>query len=62
LNISQKINFLLPNFPYRFRKSFYFDDEKDRDMTFKGYTVVYEVNLDDNTIVILNIFQKNKPL
>ncbi len=52
----------LLNFPYKFRKSFYFDDEKVRDMTFKGYTVVYEVNLDDNTIVILNIFQKNKPL
>jgi len=52
----------LPNFPYKFRKSYYFDDEKVRDMTFKGYTIIYEVDLDNNTIVILNIFQKNKPL
>jgi plasmid stabilization system protein ParE len=52
----------LPEFPYKFRKSFYFDDEKVREMTFKGYTVIYEVDLDNNTIVILNIFQKNKPL
>ena len=26
----------LPNFPYKFRKSYYFDDEKVRDMTFKS--------------------------
>ncbi len=52
----------LPNFPYKFRKSYYFDDEKVRDMTFKNYTIIYEVNLDNNTIIILNIFQKNKPL
>ena len=52
----------LPNFPYKFRKSYYFDDEKVRDMIFKGYTIVYEVNLDDNMIIILNIFQKNEPL
>ena len=52
----------LSNFPYKFRKSYYFDDEKVRDMTFQGYTIIYEVNLDDNMIIILNIFQKNKPL
>lgn len=52
----------LPNFPYKFKKSFYFDDEKVRDMTFKDYTTIYEVDLDNNMIVILNIFQKNKPL
>jgi len=52
----------LPNFPYKFRKSYYIDDEKVRDMTFKSYTIIYEVDLVNNTIVILNIFQKNKPL
>lgn len=52
----------LPDFPYKFRKSFYFDDEKIRDITFKGYTIIYEVDLDNNCIIILNIFQKNKPL
>lgn len=52
----------LPNFPYKFKKSYYFDDEKVRDMTFKGYTIIYEVDLNNNCIIILNIFQKNKPL
>ena len=52
----------LPNYPYKYRKSFYFDDEKVRDMTFKKYTIIYEVDLNNNTIIILNIFNKNKPL
>jgi len=51
----------LPDFPYKFRKSYYFDDEKMRDMTYKDYTIIYEVDLDNNIIIILNIFQKNKP-
>jgi len=52
----------LPNNPYKFRKSFYFNNKKIRDMTFKKYTIVYEVNLKNNLIIILNIFNKNKPL
>ncbi len=51
----------LPNFPYRFRKSIYFNDDNIRDMIYKGYTIVYEVNLNNNTIEILKIFNKNKP-
>ena len=30
-------------------------------MTYKGYTIIYEVNLNKNTIEILKIFNKNKP-
>ncbi len=30
-------------------------------MAHKGYTVIYEVNLDKNTIEILKIFNQNKP-
>ena len=52
----------LPNYPYKFRKSFYFNDEKIRDMSFKKYTIIYEVDLHNNLIIILNIFNKNKPL
>ncbi len=51
----------LPNYPYKFRKSFYFNDEKIRDMTFKKYIIIYEVDLNNNLIIILNIFNKNKP-
>lgn len=52
----------LPNNPYKFRKSFYFNDDKIRDMVFKGYTLIYEVDLNNNTIVMLNIFNQNKPV
>ncbi len=51
----------IPNNPYKFRKSFYFDNETIRDMTFNGYTIIYEVDLANNQIVILNIFNKNNP-
>jgi len=50
----------LVDFPYKYRKSYYFDDENIRDMTFKGYTVVYEVLTEQETILILNIFNQNK--
>ena len=36
-------------------------DKNIRDMTHKGYTVIYEVNFDKNTIEILQIFNRNKP-
>ena len=51
----------LPNFPYKFRKSIYFNNDNIRDMIFKGYTIVYEIDLDNNRIILLNIFNKNKP-
>jgi plasmid stabilization system protein ParE len=52
----------LQNDPYKFRKSFYFNDENIRDMIFKKYTIVYEIDLVNDMIIVLNIFNKNKPL
>ena len=51
----------IPNFPYKYRKSIYFDNENVRDMIFNKYTINYEINLNKNTIFILSIFNKNKP-
>ena len=51
----------LPNFPYKHRKSFYFNDKNIRDMIFNGYTIVYEIDSEKDSIIILNIFNKNKP-
>ncbi len=48
------------NFPHKYRKSYYFDDKNIRDMTFKGYTIVYEISTDEKTITILDIFNQNK--
>ncbi len=48
----------IPNFPYKFKKSKWFDNEDIRDLIFKGYTIPYYVGKD--TIVILDIFKWNK--
>ncbi len=50
----------IPNFPYKYRKSIYFNDENVRDMIFKKYTINYEIDLNKNTIFIFSIFNKNK--
>ena len=52
----------LPKFPYKYRQSFYFENENIRDMIFKTYTINYEIDLNKNTIFIFSIFNQNKPL
>jgi len=42
--------------PYRDRKSIYFDDEQMRDMVYKGYTVVYEIDEEKDRIVLFEYF------
>ncbi len=51
----------IPNFPLKYRKSVYFDNENIRDMTFRGYTVIYRINNKKELIEIIRIFNKNKP-
>ena len=48
----------LKHFPYKYRKSFYFDDENIRDLIFKGYTIIYKIEKDK--IIILDIFKKEQ--
>jgi mRNA-degrading endonuclease RelE of RelBE toxin-antitoxin system len=52
----KQINNLI-NMPYKFRKSYYYDDENIRDMVFKGYTIPYLIDIQKNTLVILDIFK-----
>lgn len=47
----------LSNFPYKYRKSFYYDSENVRDYIFKGYTITYLIDNEKNQIVILDIFK-----
>jgi len=61
LNELDKLINNLPNFPFKFRKSKYFDNENIRDMIYKGYTIIYRVNESKNIIDIVHIFHKNKP-
>ena len=45
------------NFPYKYRKSFYYDDEDIRDLVFKGYTIPYLIDTKNDQIIILDIFK-----
>ena len=52
----------LNNSPFKYRQSDYFNNENIRDMTYMGYTIIYKVYLEKNTIVVVDIFNQNKPL
>jgi hypothetical protein len=45
-----------------YRVSIYFDNENIRDLVYKGYTVVYEVDLDKEIITIIGIVKYRKNL
>lgn len=47
----------LVNFPQKYRKSKYYENENIRDMTFYGHTVIYEIF--EDRIEILTIFNQN---
>ncbi len=59
--LKENIN-LIPNNPYQYEQSKYFDSKNIRNMTFKKYTIVYRVKPIKQEIEILRIFNKNKPL
>ena len=45
----------LLQFPYKYRQSHYYEDERYRDLTYKGYTIIYKIT--DEAIQILDIFK-----
>ena len=34
----------IQNFPYKHRKSIYFDDEDIRDLVYKGFVIIYKID------------------
>jgi plasmid stabilization system protein ParE len=50
----------IPVFPYKCRRSYYYDSEDIRDYIFKGYTLPYLIDNEKNQIVILDIFKWSK--
>jgi plasmid stabilization system protein ParE len=50
----------IPIFPYKYRRSIYFENDNIRDMIFKGYTIVYKIDTKKNLIIIADIFNQNK--
>lgn len=49
----------IPDFPYSYRKSIYFDDDTIQDLIFMGYTIIYKIS--DKQIYIITIFNQNLP-
>ena len=47
----------LDNFPYKFRQSRLHSDEDVRDMTFKGYFIIYFIEEDKDRILVVDIFK-----
>ena len=52
----------LKDFPYKSKQSQYYDNIAIRDLTIKGYTIIYRVQEDKMCIEIIEIFNRNLPL
>ncbi|MFA6196094.1 MAG: type II toxin-antitoxin system RelE/ParE family toxin [Sulfurimonas sp.] len=52
--LEKKIKNLI-NFPNKFKKSTYFEDEAYRDLIYNGYTIIYKI--EEEKITILEIFK-----
>ena len=44
-------------FPYNFKKSIYFDEDIYRDYIHKGYSITYQINNEDQFVIILGIIK-----
>jgi len=52
----------IPDMPYANRKSIYFDNDQIRYLIFKGYTIVYRINKEDQSIEIFGFTKyQDKP-
>ena len=45
----------IPNMPFKYRKSIYFNDKNIRDLIFKGYVIPYKIDTAKNQIIIIGI-------
>jgi len=43
------------DYPFKCKKSIYFDSDNFRDLTFKGYTVTYKVDSDKKVIEVFGL-------
>lgn len=48
----------IQNFPYKHRKSIYFDNEDIRDLVYKGFVIIYKIEFD--TIRVFAFINRNE--
>ena len=49
----------IPQNPYQFRKSIFFDDVQVRDLIYKGYTITFRINVDRIEVFGFTRYQQN---
>ena len=49
----------IPQYPYAYRQREASQDEKTRELIFKGYSVPFLIDEENNSIVVLGIFNQN---
>ncbi len=52
----------IQQFPFKHRKSIYFNDEHIRDFIYRGYTIVYKVDVTKQKIIVLGMKKQEKSL
>lgn len=50
------------NQPFHFKKSIHFNNENIRDYVFKGYVIVYEVNLEQDLVSVFGFIKHKEAL
>jgi plasmid stabilization system protein ParE len=48
--------------PYKFKQSIYFNREDIRDLVFKGYTIPYKIDEENNQIIVIGINKYRRDL
>lgn len=43
--------------PFNYRKSIYFEEELVRDYIFKGYTIVFKINMEKQTLIVFGFIK-----
>ena len=43
--------------PFNYRKSIYFEDELIRDYVFKGYTIVFKIDIEKSNILVFGLIK-----
>ena len=61
IDLIKKLNSDLLN-PFQFKKSIYFEDENIRDYVFKGYKVVFKVDIELETVSVVAILKHKNSL
>ncbi|MCF8464626.1 MAG: type II toxin-antitoxin system RelE/ParE family toxin [Flavobacteriales bacterium] len=59
VNILKQISKLGDN-PYANRRSIYYDDDRYRDMVFKGYKVIFKIDEPKNTVFVIALVNMQK--